>query len=273
MMNRWGWLCPWLAIALAAGVLALWGLSWWTALLAALFLVCPALILWGLYVVTRPVTAFEPEPETRGMTMNWAAPFYDLYWPAVGLGRGFRVQTLRHAVIRPGERLLDVGCGTGVLTRMALDIAGPGGSAVGIDPASKMIQVARETAARLGSQAEFKVAAIEALPFPDASFDGVLSSLMLHHLPPDLKREGLREVWRVLKPGGRFVVVDFYRPSTPLWWLVAWPFLFMHTTADNFRGTLPDYFQAAGFDPVQLKGRRAGILAFWTAIKPEGSES
>ena len=43
--------------------------------------------------------------------------------------------------------------------------------------------------------------------------------------------------------------------------------------ADNFRGTLPDYFREAGFDPVQLKGRRAGILAFWTAIKPEGSES
>lgn len=132
MMNRWGWLCPWLTIALVAGVLGLWGLSWWTALLAALFLVCSALLLWWLYAITRPVTAFEPEPETRGMTMSWAAPFYDLYCPAVGLGRAFRTQTLRHAAIRPGERMLDVGCGTGVLTRMALDIAGPGGSVAGI---------------------------------------------------------------------------------------------------------------------------------------------
>ena len=120
---------------------------------------------------------------------------------------------------------------------------------------------------RLGSRAEFKVAAIEQLPFDNARFDVVLSSLMLHHLPPDLKRQGLQEVYRVLKPGGRFIVVDFYRPANPLWWLVAWPYLFMHTTADNFHGTLPDYFREAGFNPVEMRGHRAGILAFWVAIK------
>lgn len=73
-MMRWAWLCPWLAILLAAGVLVLWGLSWWTALLAALLLVCPALMLWGLYIIRfRPA---EPSAPTRGKTMNWAAPFY-----------------------------------------------------------------------------------------------------------------------------------------------------------------------------------------------------
>jgi SAM-dependent methyltransferase len=267
MMNRWGWLCPWLAVALAAAVLALWGFSWWSALFAALLLVCPVLILWGLYIV-RP-GARAATVSTRGMTMDWAAPFYDVYCGAVGLGRGFRERTLQVAAIRSGEKILDVGCGTGVLTRLACEAAGATGAALGIDPASDMIRVAQENAQRRGSRAEFKTAAIEHLPAPDAAFDVVLSSLMLHHLPPGLKREGLREVWRVLKPGGRFVVVDFYRPSNPLWWLVAWPFLFMHTTADNLRGTLPDYFREAGYDPVQLKGRRAGILAFWTAIKPK----
>ena len=114
---------------------------------------------------------------------------------------------------QPGEKILDVGCGTGVLTRCAGEAAGPAGSAIGIDPGQDMIRVAQENAQRLGSRAEFKNAAIEQLPFGSAHFDVVLSSLMLHHLPPDLKRQGLREVWRVLKPGGRFVVVDFYRPS------------------------------------------------------------
>ena len=266
-MNRWSWLCPWLAVALAAAVFVLFGFTWWSALLAALLLVCPVLLLWGLYI-TRPASD-EPAVHTHGMTMNWAAPFYDMYCGAVGLGQGFRDQTLQAAAIQPGETILDVGCGTGVLTRRACDAAGPAGSAIGIDPAQHMIRVAKENAQRLGSRAEFKVAAIEQLPFENARFDVVLSSLMLHHLPPDLKRQGLREVYRVLKPGGRFIVADFYRPANPLWWPVAWPFLFMPTTADNLRGKLPVFFREAGFDLVEMRGRRAGIVTFLSAIKPE----
>lgn len=261
-MMRWGWLCPWFAILLAVGVFLLFGLTWWSALLAALLLVCPALILWGMYVV-RPQD--EPSAHTQGMTMNWAAPFYDLYCPAVGLGRGFRAQTLSYAAIRPGERILDVGCGTGVLTRLAAEAAG---SATGIDPAARMIQVARETAARLGSAAEFKVAAMESLPFPDASFDLVLSSLMLHHLPPETKQRGLAEAYRVLRPGGRLVIADFARPANPLWWLLLWPFLMMPSVADNLGGRIPAHLREAGFTQVETRGHRAGLITFWTAVKP-----
>lgn len=272
-MARWGWLCPWAAVGLAAGVLLLFGLAWWSALLAALLLVCPALILWGLYI-TRP-QADEADAPTCGMTMNWVAPFYDVYCPAVGLGRGFRAQTLGHAAIRPGERVLDVGCGTGVLTRLARDAAGANGAAMGIDAAADMIRVAREQARRSGSSAEFKVVAIEALPFPDASFDVVLSSLMLHHLPPDTKRQGLNEVYRVLKPGGRFVIADFAHPANPLWWLVLWPFFMMPSVAGNLRGQVPGQLADAGFAPVEVRGRRAGLIAFWFAVKPvkEGGAS
>ncbi len=53
-MNKWAWLCPWLAIALAAAILILWGLTWWTALLSALLLVCPAIVLWGFIALRRP---------------------------------------------------------------------------------------------------------------------------------------------------------------------------------------------------------------------------
>lgn len=267
-MNKWSWWCPWIALGIAAGILMLVGVSLWTALLAALLLVCPALILWGLLKTSSlPQAGHEPIPETRGMTLNWLAPFYDPLCRFYGLGRGFREETLRHAALKPGERLLDVGCGTGVLTRMAAGIVGASGQALGIDPAPRMIAVARKNAAG-SSQAEFRNAAIERLPFESGSFDVALASLMLHHLPPDLKRDGLREVYRVLKPGGRLIVVDLDRPANPLWWLLAWPLLLMPMTASNLRGEIPGYLRDAHFDPVHAQGRWMRLLTFWQAIKP-----
>lgn len=141
-MNRWSWLCPWLA----AAVFVLFELTWWSALLAALLLVCPALMLWGLFVITRPKSD-EPAVHTLGMTMDWAALFYDVYCRAAGLGQGFRDQMLQVAAIRAGEAILYVGCGTGVLTRRAAEAAGAAGSAIGIDPGQDMIRVAKEKCA------------------------------------------------------------------------------------------------------------------------------
>lgn len=266
-MNKWPWWCPWTALGLAAGVLVLFGVSWWSALLAALLLVCPALILWGLVETRSPPDADqEPIPATRGMTLDRPAPFYDASCRLFGLGSRFREETLRHAALAPGERLLDVGCGTGVLTRLAAARVEPSGQAVGIDPAPRMVGLARKNA--VGGQAEFKLAAIERLPFESASFDVVVASLMLHHLPPDLKRDGLREVYRVLKPGGRLLVVDLDRPASSLWWLLAWPLLLMPMTASNLRGEIPGYLRDAKFDPVQPEGRWMRLLTFWRATKP-----
>jgi demethylmenaquinone methyltransferase/2-methoxy-6-polyprenyl-1,4-benzoquinol methylase/phosphoethanolamine N-methyltransferase len=113
------------------------------------------------------------------------------------------------AQIKPGERILDVGCGTGDLTLLAKERAGATGQVCGIDAAPEMIDVARSKAAHVKAEVDFRAAVIEQLPFPAESFDVVLSSLMMHHLPADLKPIALAEIRRVLKPTGRLFILDF----------------------------------------------------------------
>ncbi len=116
----------------------------------------------------------------------------------------------------PGEKVLDVGCGTGSLAIAAKGKAGPAAEVHGIDAAPEMIEVARQKAVRKRVDVGFHVGLIEDIPFPDAHFDLALNSFVLHHLPHDLKRSGLAEIRRVLKPGGRFLAVDFAPRSDSL---------------------------------------------------------
>ena len=79
----------------------------------------------------------------------------------------------------------------------------------------QMIARARHKAARRGLAIDFQVGMIEQLAFPNQSFDVVLSTFMMHHLPDDLKHRGLAEIARVLKPWGRLLVLDMKGPAGP----------------------------------------------------------
>jgi demethylmenaquinone methyltransferase/2-methoxy-6-polyprenyl-1,4-benzoquinol methylase/phosphoethanolamine N-methyltransferase len=133
----------------------------------------------------------------------------------VSLGRApaIRKATVKLAHVAPGEKVLDVGCGTGSLAIDAKGKAGPAGEVHGIDAAPEMIEVARQKAGKKGVDVGFRVGLIEDIPFPDGQFDVVLNSFVLHHLPHDLKRKGFAEIHRVLKPGGRFLAADFGPPA------------------------------------------------------------
>ncbi len=124
-----------------------------------------------------------------------------------------RLRTANLARLQPGEEVLDVGCGTGTLAIEVQQRVGPTGHVFGIDPGAKQIARARAKAARRHLPIDFQVGVIERLPFPDQTFDAVLSTIMMHHLGDGLKRQGLAEIVRVLKPGGRVVIADFNRPE------------------------------------------------------------
>jgi ubiquinone/menaquinone biosynthesis C-methylase UbiE len=107
------------------------------------------------------------------------------------------------AAIRPGQRVLDVACGTGALSGAVAERVGPAGSVVGLDLNPEMLEVARQKPARI----EWRHAPAEALPFPDAAFDAVVSQFGLMFFTDRVA--ALREMWRVLRPGGRLAVAVF----------------------------------------------------------------
>ncbi len=156
-------------------------------------------------------TAQEPSVlQTRSHVIHWAF-WYDLMIKARSFGRErrFRERFLDIAGIAPGETVLDAGCGTGTMAIAARKRVGDGGAVYGVDAAPEMIARAEQKAARAGAAVTFQAALLESLPLPDAKFDVVITSFVLHHFPDDLLKRCLAEIRRVLKPGGRLVAFDF----------------------------------------------------------------
>jgi ubiquinone/menaquinone biosynthesis C-methylase UbiE len=138
---------------------------------------------------------------------DWLLPLYDpLLWLS-GARRMFDA-LIEQADIGESHRVLDVGCGTGSLALLVCQ-RHPRAEIVGVDPDPKALGRARHKAERAKARVRFKQGYAQALPVADASFNRVLSSFMLHHLPRDIKRGMLAEVRRVLAPGGSFHLMDF----------------------------------------------------------------
>jgi ubiquinone/menaquinone biosynthesis C-methylase UbiE len=140
-----------------------------------------------------------------------AAENYERYFvPTIGLA--WASTLLDAAELRPGDRVLDVACGTGVVTRLAAERVGPDGAVGGLDLNPAMLAVARSVASP-GAAIEWHEASAESLPLADGSFDVVLSSLGLQFVPD--KAAALREMRRVLAPDGRLAIATA-GPTPPL---------------------------------------------------------
>lgn len=212
----------------------------------------------------------ETPAQTEGRLIRWAS-FYDFFTSIITLGHAgmLRSITIEQAQLQPGEKVLDVGCGTGGVTIPAKRRVGDAGNVVGIDPAPEMIAVARKKAARAGLEIDFRVGVIESMPFPDASFDVVTSSLMMHHLPHELQVKGLVEIRRVLKPGGRLIIADMLRLSKSLHDRLFAILTFHGSRVERFGiQDLPKIVEAAGFENVKLSDESVLTIGFLRAVKP-----
>jgi ubiquinone/menaquinone biosynthesis C-methylase UbiE len=150
-------------------------------------------------------------PFVPGMGVHWLLPFYDPFTRLLGLD-GARRALLNEAELRPGNRALDLGCGTGSLLTLLKGLF-PDVDAVGVDPDERALVRATRKTRRIGTHIHFVRGFSDALDFPDASFDRVFSSFMFHHLERDEKAGTLREVRRVLKAEGRLHLLDFSGPD------------------------------------------------------------
>lgn len=196
-------------------------------------------------------------------------PLYDPLTKLFGADRARR-KLFDQASVQPDHRILDIGCGTGSFA-VAIKRWLPTVNVVGLDPDPKALARSHRKARAASASIRFDQGFANALPYPDASFDRVFSSLMFHHLPQNAKLATLCEARRVLKPGGSLHLLDFVEPGqhshNPL---ARW----LHTSEQmehNTQEKILSWMSEAGLldpRPVAFDERLFGKIVYYRALAP-----
>lgn len=186
----------------------------------------------------------------HGMHRGHGGPLHDLLASLFFAGRRRRVyrELARLSGARPGNRVLDVGCGDGYLTRVIAEAVGPAGSTLGVDPSQEAIVRAREVTR--APNCSFATGVAQALDAEGGVYDVVVSALMVHHLPEQARARAFAEMFRVINPGGRVLVAEFRPPKNRFLSLLIRP-VTSGPMQRNALHLLPPMLESAGFANIE----------------------
>jgi SAM-dependent methyltransferase len=222
------------------------------------------------------------EPTTAGpthersylppMAKDWLLPLYDPMTRLFGVRR-IHARLLEQADLRPGQQVLEIGCGTGNLLLQA-KADQPDAAVAGLDPDLAALVRARRKARRRGLAVRLDHGFADELPYADGSVDVVLSAFMLHHIPAAEQEPAVREVLRVLAPGGALHLLDIGGGAGPHRRHVG-PGAHRADPSPAHDG-IPELLRRAGFADVAETGtlvrRRFGRIVFYRAARVAAAE-
>jgi len=210
-----------------------------------------------------------PSRYIPALRYRWLTPLFDPFIRSFMHEDRFKSHLIDMMQLKPGMRLLDVGCGTGTLAIM-IKHAFPQAQVTGLDGDPEILEIANKKTHDRSLEIKYDLGVAYALPYREDYFDRVVSSMVMHHLTRENKIQTFKEIGWVLKSGGEFHLVDFGPPRSMYTRLVSMVMQRLEEVEDNINGNLPTFIQSAGFSSVIETGNSdsvAGILTFYRAVK------
>lgn len=197
---------------------------------------------------------------------DFLTPWYDFFVEILGYGKTQRNKVIDLLDLKSEEGLLDIGCGTGSLLILAKEKYSHI-KMVGVDIDPKVLSIARKKSQAAKLEIEFLETSSGKLPFDNASFNVIVSSLVFHHLPTNVKKQTIEEIYRILKKGGRFLLADFGKKDGRVLYVLDFITKYLNlpeskTLQDNLEGKLPIYLANIGFEVNEIGKPYRGIRFF-----------
>ena len=206
---------------------------------------------------------------TRGKIIpKYLSKYVDLIENIFFLGRlkKFWHKLIELAEIKPSDRIIDVGCGSGKMVEAISKRLGINGEIIGLEPSKYLIENCKKN--NLNRNVKFVQGIMEEIPYPNKSFDIVLSSLAIHHVPRKAKQKAFKEFNRILKENGRLLILDHGKPNNWILKIILFPMRWniLEYQAENFRGEIPGMIEEV-FGNVEEKDKFYGWVKIWKAVK------